>query len=316
MTPLAPSNLPPIDRNNDFSSKLPQAWPRILAATAIGLVVSLIRYEGHWAIPTVSPVPFTILGVAISIFLGFRNNTAYNRFWEARTLWGTHINSSRSFARQVMTLVVSDDKALRPFQEDVIMATIAYAHSFKNHLQNDDPMDGIEKLMLPHEVEWLRTQDNVPIAILHVIGRRLAFARDAGWIAGSATIVLEGTLTELTAVQGGCERIKNTPVPQTYTILSRLITTFFCMLLPFGILNEATWLTPIVTFLVAYAFFGLDALGEEVTEPFGHDPNDLPLERYAATIETNLRQILSDRDHPEFHTPLERPQILRERALF
>ncbi|RYG39809.1 hypothetical protein EON79_23700, partial [bacterium] len=215
MTPLANSNVPPVHRSSDFTSKLPRAWPRIFAATAIALIVSLIRYDAHWRVPTVSPVPFTIMGVAISIFLGFRNNTAYNRFWEARTLWGTHINSSRSFARQVMTLVASDSPRLRSFHEDVVMATIAYAHSFKNHLQDDDPMDGIEKLMLPSETEWLRSQDNVPVAILHIIGRRLAWARNAGWVSGSSTIVLEGTLTDLTAVQGGCERIKNTPVPET-----------------------------------------------------------------------------------------------------
>ncbi|RYG36646.1 hypothetical protein EON81_09090 [bacterium] len=316
MTPLPISNVPPIDRNQDFTSKLRHAWPRILLATTIALVISYIRYDAQWKVPTISPVPFTILGVAISIFLGFRNNAAYNRFWEARTLWGTHINSSRSFARQVMTLVVSEDKSLRAFQEDVIMATIAYAHSFKNHLQGDDPLDGTEKLMLAQEIEWLKTQDNVPVAILHIIGRRLQFARDAGWIAGSATIVLEGTLTELTTVQGGCERIKNTPVPYTYTLLSRTIVTFFCLLLPFGILNDATWLTPIVTFLVSYAFCGLDALGDEITEPFGHGPTDLPLERYSATIETNLRQILSDKGLPEFRASHERPVISREHELF
>lgn len=316
MKPLSNSQLPKVRRNGDLSSRLFQAWPPILGATAVALGVSLARYVGHWTVPTISPVPFTIMGVAISIFLGFRNNTAYNRFWEARTLWGVHINSSRSFARQVMTLIVADDPALRPFQEDVVMATIAYAHSFKNHLQDDDPLDGIEKLMLPTETTWLRTQQNVPLAILHLIGRRLASARELGWIAGSATIILEGTLTDVTNVQGGCERIKNTPVPETYGILSRTIVTFFCLFLPFGILDEAAYLTPIVVFLVAYGLCGLDALGEEVTEPFGHDPHDLPLEKYTNTIETNLRQILSDRELPPFHAGGERPAIVKESDIF
>ena len=104
----------------------------------------------------------------------------------------------------------------------------------------------------------------------------------------------------MTNVQGGCERIKNTPVPGTYTILSGTIVTLFCFTLPFGILDVSGRLTPLVVFLVAYAFFGLDALGEEITEPFGDDPHDLPLERYTQTIETNLRQLLSDRDLPDF----------------
>ncbi len=316
MTPLSNSKLPKVPRNGDLSSPLKNAWPRILAATLIAIVVSYAKIGLGWRVPALSPVPFTILGVAISIFLGFRNNSAYDRFWEARTLWGAHINSSRSFARQMMTLVVADSPQRRPFQEDVIMATIAYGHSFKNHLQDDDPLDGIEKLMLPSEIKWLRTQNNVPIAILHIIGRRLGWARERGWLGTSADIILEGTLTDLTNIQGGCERIKNTPVPVTYAVLSRTIVTFFCLFLPFALIEAVTWLTPIVTFLVAYAFCGLDTLGDEVTKPFGHRPHDLPLEKYAETIETNLRQILSDHDLPGLDAELDRPEIVRLGPVF
>ena len=316
MKPLSNSHLPKVRRNGDLASRLPQAWPRILSATALAVGITVAQYGFGWRVPTLSPVPFTILGVAISIFLGFRNNSAYDRFWEARTLWGAHINSSRSFARQVMTLIVADDPDLRPFQEDVVMATIAYGHSFKNHLQDDDPLDGIEKLMLPSEIGWLRRQKNVPVAILHIIGRRLGAARARGWVDQGATIILEGTLTDLTSAQGGCERIKNTPVPVTYAVLSRTIVSFFCLFLPFGILDTAVWLTPVVVFLVSYAFCGLDALGEEVTEPFGHDPHDLPLEQYVETIETNLRQILHDHDLPDLDALPDRPEIVLDGSVF
>ncbi len=316
MRPLATSNVPRVHRNGDLSSRLPKAWPRIVAATGVALALTIANRIYHVDVPTVGTVPFTTLGVAISIFLGFRNNTAYTRFWEARTLWGAHINASRSFARQVMTLVESSDTNVRPFQQDVVMATIAYAHSFKNHLQDDDVMDGIEELMLPTEAAWLRTQNNVPVAILHIIGRRLSLARERGWVTGAATIVLEGTLTDITNVQGGCERIKNTPVPETYGYLSRSITTLFCLILPLGILDTVHLLTPLVSFLVAYAFFGLDALGDEVAQPFGHDPHDLPLERYTETIETNLRQILREEELPALELGVERPPVMGEGAIY
>ena len=304
------------ERSGDFASRLLKAWPRIIAATlvAVGATIAHISFKANF--PNTGAIPYTTLGVAISIFLGFRNTTAYARFWEARTLWGAHINASRSFARQVMTLVDSDDPNLRPFQEDVIMATIAYAHSFKDHLQDDDPLTGIEKLMLPSEVAWLRTQQNVPVAILHIIGRRLATARARGWITQGATVVLEGTLSDMTNVQGGCERIKNTPVPVTYRALSRSIVTLFCLILPFGLLSTAGWFSPIVVFLVAYAFCGLDALGDEVAQPFGHHPHDLPLERYTATIETNLRQILSEDALPDLDAGVERPPVVGEGAIY
>ena len=316
MKPLAPSTAPPVHRSGNFASRLWGAWPRVAAATlvAVGTTVAHVVHLAEF--PAVGPIPFTTLGIAISIFLGFRNTTAYSRFWEARTLWGAHINASRSFARQVMTLVVSDDPAARPFREDVVMATIAYAHSFRNHLQDDDPMDGIGALMLPAEAAWLRTQSNVPIAILHLIGRRLATARAQGWISQAATVVLEGTLSDMTNVQGGCERIRNTPVPVTYGLLSRSIVTLFCLILPFGLLSTAGWLSPFVVFLVAYAFCGLDALGDEVAQPFGHDPHDLPLERYTETIETNLRQILREESLPSLDAGVERPPAVAEGGIY
>lgn len=310
MKPLASLNTPRVHRNGDLSSRLPSAWPRILAATLLGVATTLAAEYLHFTLPSVGTIPFATLGVAISIFLGFRNSTAYARFWEARTLWGAHINASRSFARQVMTVIDSDAPLARPFKEDVIMATIAYAHAFKNHLQDDDPMDGIEKLMMPSEAKWLEGQKNVPVGILHIIGRRIATARENGWFGDGGTIVLEGTLTDITNVQGGCERIKNTPVPETYGILSRTITTLFCLLLPFGVMETAHWMTPVVVFLVAYAFCGLDALGDEIAQPFGHDPHDLPLEQYTQTIETNLLQILQERDLPSLDAGVERPEIV------
>lgn len=280
------------------SSRLPTAWPKILLATGVALVVDVLYYFFDKNVPTISATPFTVMGVAISIFLGFRNNTAYTRFWEARTLWGALINSSRTFARQVITLIPARNSDVRPFQEDVVMATVAYGHALREHLHGNNPVPVTEGLMLPEETEWLKTQNNVPVAILHLIGRRLGTARECGWISDPATIMLESTLRDITNVQGGCERIKNTPIPETYGILSNAIVTFFCMFLPFGILDTAKWMTPVVVFLVSYAFFGLSALGEEVEQPFEDDPHDLPLAEYTNTIETNLRQILSDRDLP------------------
>ncbi len=308
--------MPRVHRSGNFASRLLGAWPRVAAATLVAIGTTVAHLAFHADFPAVGPIPFTTLGVAISIFLGFRNTTAYSRFWEARTLWGAHINASRSFARQVMTLVVADTPAVRPFQEDVVMAAIAYAHSFKNHLQDDDPMDGVGKLMLPAETEWLKTQNNVPVAILHLIGRRLATARSQGWISQGATVVLEGTLSDMTNVQGGCERIKNTPVPVTYSILSRSIVTIFCLILPIGLLTTAGWLSPLVVLVVAYAFCGLDELGNEVAQPFGHDPHDLPLERYTETIETNLRQILREESLPPLDAGGERPPVVSEGSIY
>lgn len=272
----------------------------MIGATSVAIVLTILQHYLKAPLPSLTATPFSILGMAISIFLGFRNNTAYNRFWEARTLWGRLINTSRDFARQILTLINTQAPAAAAFREDVVMATVAYAHSLRHHLRGTDPFPDISERLTKDEVAWLRTQNNVAIAICHLLGRRLAYAREQGWVRPEATLVLEGSLSSLTDVQGGCERIRNTPVPATYTLLSHHIVLFFCYLLPLGILDAAKVLTPVVVFLVSYALFGLDALGEEITEPFGNDPHDLPLEGLCATIESNLKQILSEKDLPSF----------------
>ena len=284
------------------ASALPRAWPKILAATLVAGAATWAEHGLHLRVPSMTPTPFTILGVAISIFLGFRNNEAYNRFWEARTLWGGLINASRNLGRQTMTLVVSKDERVAAFHEDVLLATIAYGHALRRHLHNEDPLLEVASTMRPDETEWLRGQSNVPIAILQLVGRRLAHARRQGWVDEGATVVLETTLAEMTSAQGGCERIKNTPVPDTYRLLSGTIVTFYCFFLPFGLVDSVGMLTPLVVLFVAYALFGLDALGEEVTEPFGDDPHDLPLGSYTETIETNLRQLLGSRELPDLES--------------
>lgn len=296
-------------------SKLSQAWPRITLATLFATIVTLIEHGLQWKTYSLTATPFSIMGVAISFFLGFRNNTAYNRFWEARTLWGRLINASRSFARQTLTLITTppppesehvppeispaEKERLRAFQEAMILLTIGYAHAMHHHLRDTNPFDDLRGDMTEEERAWLHTQKNVPLGMLQLLGRRVQRARQENWIDQASLHLLEGSLTELTAVQGGCERIKNTPMPETYTVLSHRIVSFFCYALPFGLIDSTRLLTPLVVFLVSYAFFGLDTLGEEISDPFGTDPHDLPLAAFAATIETNLRQLLSGRDLPE-----------------
>ena len=254
------------------------------------------------------------MGVAISIFLGFRNNTAYQRFWEARGLWGRLINVSRSLARQVLTLVAplpktgsqdgdSDQRErIRTFQRETILMIAAYAHALRHHLRDTDGQAELAHLLPSGDAEALRGQSNVPLALVQRLGEKLEGARQQGWIRDTDMITFQTGLTEMDAAQGGCERIKNTPVPVTYAILSHNIVAFFCYFLPFGILDSVKLLTPLVVFLVSYAFFGLDALGEEVTDPFGTDPHDVPLEQLSETIEKNMRQLLNAPPHSTLET--------------
>jgi ion channel-forming bestrophin family protein len=294
-------------------TSLRNSWPRIVLATLVAVVVTVV--ELHWGLQayTLSVAPFTILGVAISIFLVFRNNTAYNRFWEGRILWGGLVNISRSFARQVITLIsvtdtdsgrsngrsYADQEMLTAFQNKMVYRAIAFVHALRHHLRDTNPETELNIFLSPEEVAYTHTQNNRPFAILQLIGQQIQEARRERWIQEYHVPVLEGSLSTMTDILGACERIKNTPVPFTYTVLSHRLVAFFCFFLPFGIVDTVGIFTPFMVFLVSHAFFGLDVIGEEIEDPFGTDPHHLPLAALCRTIEINLRQIIGETQVPK-----------------
>jgi putative membrane protein len=118
-------------------------------------------------------------------------------------------------------------------------------------------------------------------------------------------LALDSTLTDLSNIQGGCERIKNTPVPLAYTILTHRIVMVYCSTLPLGLLDTVGVFTPVVVLIVAYAFIGLDSVGSQIEDPFEEDPNDLPLAAISTMIEVNIRQRLGEEDLPEMRRPVD-----------
>ena len=289
-------------------SSLERTWKFILAATLMAVLVTWVERHYHLEEYTLTTVPFTLIGVALSIFLGFRTSAAYDRWWEGRKLWGGIVNITRSFARQLDTFVVEADPASPHAAEapaagelvrDLTVRTIAWTHALRIHLRPGDSWDrGLHETLsryLPDdEVAALRESSNPPIAILHEMGRRLRTARLAAQVTDYQAILLEESLREMTALQGGAERIRNTPVPWGYTVLLHRLVFFYCFALPFGLVKDVGWSTPIVVLLVSQALFGLDEIIIDIQEPFDDGPNSLPLKSLATTIEINLRESLGE----------------------
>lgn len=291
------------------SSGLKESWPRIFAATLFACVITLLETIYGVGIFDLTPVPFSLTGVAIGIFLGFRSKTAYDRFWEGRTLWGALVNSARSLARLVLTLVVApagqeNSQEFRKFQTRVVYHIIGFVNALRHHLRDTLPWDDLRPFVSEAEMESLRRHRNVPLAIVQMISQDLAEARRKGWVHEFHVPILEREINDLTDIQGGCERIRNTPVPHLYAVLSHRVVFFFCFCLPLGIVDSVHGYTPFVVFLVSHAFFGLDVLGTEIEEPFGIDQHDLPLAALCRTIEVNLRQLLGETEIPEFLRPV------------
>lgn len=274
-------------------SILPSIWKSLAFTTMLAVAVTLLDGTIEGVKITVSAIPFTLMGLPLAIFLGFRNNAAYDRYWEGRKQWGELVLRSRTLARQCLSLV--DEPAAR---ERMIRRAIAYAHALRHHLRKTDPSQDVQAWLAPVEWERVKGLPNLPHALMLEMGADLALCLRQGRLEPMLAPGIDASLSSMTGVAAACERIRGTPIPFSYTLLLHRTAHLYCIFLPFGLVDTIGYLTPLVAAIVAYTFFGLDALGDEIEEPFGHADNDLPLDAICRTIEIDLRTALGERDLP------------------
>jgi putative membrane protein len=295
-------------------TELPRTKLRIAGVVALAVAVTGAELNLGWH-SDLHALPFTLIGFALSIFLGFRNNTAYDRWWEGRKLWGALINTTRSAARQILTLISevpegrtlsgSEKKEIVALQRELVYRVIAFTHALRLSLREIDDLSDLAPFLPADEVDALKKETNRPSAISKGTGDRIQIAWSKGWVHPLHVGILEQSLVALTDIQGACERIKSTPIPLSYTTLIHRIVAVYCYGLPFGLVSEVGALTPIVVLVVSYAFFGLDTIGDEIEQPFGNDDNDLPLDQMSRLIEVNLRQRIGETDLPPLLKPVD-----------
>ena len=290
-------------------SVLPRIAAAIASCTAVAIVVTITHgFFFQWKV-TLTTVPFSLIGLALAIFLGFRNNAAYDRFWEARKLWGDLVHRSRSFARQLQSLLDFEEPAKATDSDDLrqvlILRTIALAHALRHQLRDSDANEDMKRLLPPDEVEGFAASRLGTDYLLRRMGRDLGTCVRSGKLDARLAAEMDAALSAMTAAATGCERIKNTPIPFAYTLLLHRTASLYCFLLPFGLVDLIGFMTPFVVAIVAYTFFGLDALGDEIEEPFGLAPHHLPLNAICRTIEINLLEALGVRDLPKPLLPVD-----------
>ncbi len=288
---------------------------RLLTITAVAVAVTILHELFPVFRTTLTATPFTLVGLALSIFLGFRNNTSYDRFWEGRKLWGALVNTARTLARQSELLIgpvpgapvaeALDDAAVAGRRRELVHAMIGFAHALRMQLRDINDLEPLRPFLDPALVDSLGAEQNRPFAILRHLGQRLRAAWSDGLVHPMHLPALDATLVALTDIQGGCERIKSTPIPFPYTVLIHRIVAVYCLAMPFGLVDTIGPWTPMVVIFVAYTFLSLDALGDEIEDPFGTDPSDLPLDALCRTIEVNLRQALGEIDVPPMLVPVD-----------
>jgi putative membrane protein len=260
----------------------------LLLMIAVSIAAVLIVGAQPAAFSHLAAVPFTLIGLSLSIFISFRNTTCYDRWWEGRKLWGQLIVSARCFARQTATL----DPLVR---DSLLSGVSAFAAGLAAQLRGRDEQAAIAAHVA--EPDCLGAP-NPTDAVLTAVGRHCRALVAAGTLDSILYAVMEHYLAELSQVQGGCERIRTAPLPFSYSLLLHRTAYAFCLLLPFALAPSLGWWTVLPTFLLSYAFFGLDALGDELSDPFGIEPNDLPLDAMVRSIEREMLHARGRSDLP------------------
>jgi ion channel-forming bestrophin family protein len=266
----------------------------------------------HWEWVGSRHVPLALYGSAIGIIVGFRNNSAYARWWDARTLWGQIVNGSRSLARQVCVAMCPNDTQPPGAEKDqkadllrqIIYYQIAFVHALRQQLRGLDPMAEIRGLTAQEEHPALSQAKNVPLALQKRMATMLREARQRGWIDNWEWQSIDRNLDNLTSAQGGAERIKNTPMPKQYDFFPKLFVQIYCLMLPVGMVENLGWITPVGSTLVGFMFLALEEIGRDLEDPFDNTIYDVPITAISKTIEINLRQMLGETELPEPEKPV------------
>ncbi|WKW50871.1 bestrophin family protein [Rhodomicrobium lacus] len=276
-----------------------QIWQRLLIVAAVSTFVAVFPHVWSEPLPSVSLAPFSLIGLVLSIFLGFRNNACYDRWWEARKQWGHLIAQSRALAREARAL---HDPAVA---ERIARRSIGFAAVLAARLRGQDEAAALRPWLSEAEAVAVLATRNRPQAVLQLLTVEIVDIHRRGNCGEILLRMLEDRVEEMNAIQTACERIKNTPAPFAYSLLLHRTSWIFCLVSPFGLWETCGLATPLFTLVLAYAFFGLDAVGDELEEPFGLLPNGLPLNAMVRTIEIDLLETIGAKEIPEPLQPVD-----------
>jgi len=261
--------------------------PRIALRLVVLMLVAAALVWLHLAVdlvPDVGGLGFTVFGIALSLFLGFRNNAAYDRWWEARKLWGGLLADMRSLAREAEIFVPEQAR-----RRALLRAALAFLHLHRANLRRL-PDDALARQLAGS----LADTPHPPDAALDLMAALVAEGAREGSIDGFGQRTLTERLGSMALQQAGCERIATTPLPYVYSLLIYRTTWLFCLLLPLALVGPAGWLTPLFVGIVGYVFFGLAEVTEELSHPFGQTPNGLPLDAICRAAEIALAPHLGE----------------------
>lgn len=316
------------------------AWPKLIFFTLLSAaVVQLHHFYLHKEVDLTIPfLPLSTIGIAVAFYVGFKNNSAYDRFWEARKIWGGIVNYSRTWANQVMSFVKAPDvnyseSDIYQIHKELIYRHLGYINALRLQLRmptsfSIKPKGVIKSFMngSPEKVHWdeevgiflqkeeyecVSQRQNSATQIIRKQGMKVAQLQENGFIDDFRHMEMMKVMEEMYNLQGKAERIKKTPFPRQYAYFSRVFTWIFLLLLPFGLVGQfaemghhTVYLTIPFSVIISWIFFTMESVGDGSEDPFEGFINDVPMSALCRIIEIDLREMLLEADIPEQVKPV------------
>jgi ion channel-forming bestrophin family protein len=275
-------------------SIFPAVLPRVLFFGGFGVAVSLLHH-------TPLPFDFKTLGdltnnVACNLVLGlllvFRTNTAYDRFWEGRKAWGALVVNLRNLSREIQIGISAEPDE----KKQVLQLLVAFALATKFHLRHQAIENELDPFMTPDAIAKLNAVKNPPLEVIRLLGDYLQHSyRHKQMEDTNQRWVMNQLLNKITSGLTSCERILSTPIPVAYSIYLKSLLLVYCIFLPFALVDQLEEWTGFVVAIVSFILLGVEEIANEIEDPFGTDPNDLPLDQICDTILSNVEEAI------EFH---------------
>ena len=250
----------------------------------------------------------TVLGFAVALLMGFRTSAAYDRWWEARKIWGGIVNDSRTLVRQVLGFSIG--KGAETEIEKMAHYQIAWCYALKRSLRGQDPLKEVKGYLSAEEIERIRNKNNKPNEILKLMNELLAELQGAGKIDAYQMVSIDQTIKHLCDHMGKAERINNTVFPVQYRSYTHRGIIFFTLMLPYGMLYSTGPFVILICILVSFFFYMLENIAATLQDPFEDRATDIPMSALCRTIEINLLELIGSEDAPEPMKPDEKGVLM------
>jgi putative membrane protein len=274
-------------------------WPGLVAVTAYATLVFYLFTFKQWHFLSFPISIITILGTALSLLLGFRTNSAYDRWWEARKVWGEIVNDSRTLVRQSVTFINAPKQEKDEIVSNIAHLQIAWCYALTNSLRRGQVLVYADLHLNTQEHNYVADQSNIPNAILNLIQFKFAELHEQNKIETLLYQNVDQTLQRLCDAMGKCERIKNTIFPTQYSFFVVLVIFIFTLVLPMGLIESIGRIAIPITFIISFLFFYVEWIAYVMQNPFENGPNDIPMTSLSRNIEINLLELIDAPKIPE-----------------